>query len=164
LGIAYYARSLVYPTHLIADITAPVPSWQNAFVWIGVAVTALWTSGLIAALALRQYVIGGLCLLGIVSLGPTLGLIVPLFIPIAGRFMYLPAMWFWLTIVIVASRAPSRYQRLKLALVMVIPILSMTTIARNADYRDDSRLYAGTVANAERLGWGLEPGYFVLEN
>jgi hypothetical protein len=158
----YYAKSLLWPTHLVGDIHIELPAPGDVAVWIG----GLFLAGLlaVAGLALRKQPGTSFPLLwAAVTLAPAAGVLVPIPFPVALRYLYLPSLGLLLGVLWLIGRLNRSWlERGILGILLVV--LAGFTVTRNREYRDDSAFYSSVLRHAPHAGFGIEPGYYTLLN
>ena len=164
-ALAFYARTLLWPDALVGDIHVTAPRWDDPAVIAG----ALLAAGGVALLAIvwrRRSPAAPMLAIGALLLGFTSGIVLPLVIPVAVRYLYLPSLWLWAAVLVALAGAGGAPRRtwLRFAPGPVLAVLAVLAIVRNADYRDDGHFYPTVVRNAAAAGFGVEPGYYAIGN
>jgi len=135
-GLGYYAGSLLLPFGSSFD--ARVPPQQSLLslpVLVGIAALALLVAGIRRGTPRERF---GLAWF-VIALVPVSNLIVPLKIPTADRFLYLPLMG----VALASGDLFARRRRLAArALPVAFLALALLTMARTRDWRDDRSLAA----------------------
>lgn len=144
---AHYVYKLVFPFVLNAEWEAPTPTGLlNVHSLAGIAMLA------VIAYAIRRYHRHGEVVLAIavfvIGIAPVLNLF-PVTEVSAERFLYFPSLGFCLLVALGLTYALKRRRNLAVAAAVVLVVAyGARTVARNADWRDETTLFAKTVADA----------------
>jgi hypothetical protein len=163
----YYGKVLFFPNGLVGDIHVTPPGLSDPAVVVGaIGVLALCA---VAVLGLgKRFALAFPVQWTILTLLPAAGVLAPIPIPVAVRYLYLPSLGVLLGLALLARpwvrRAP--LARLVTAMACGLVALALIVLAwrRNREYRDDTAFYTSVIENASRAGFGVEPGYFSLLN
>ena len=164
-ALAFYARTMLWPDALVGDIHVTAARWGDPAVIAG-AVLAAGGMALLAMAWPRRSPAAPPLAIGALLMLFTSGIALPLVIPVALRYLYLPSLWLWAAGLVSLSdpHGAPRRSWLRFAPAPVLAGLAILAIARNADYRDDRHFYPTVVRNAAAAGFGVEPGYYALGN
>jgi len=149
--IVSYLATLMFPARLSADY-----SYQHALSFWEPAVTLSWLAiAAVLALSIRYVRRESAFTFGVwwffIALIPVSN-IIPIFVPVAERFLYMPLAGFALSFVIAGDRLASRLGRgarryFILIAVLIIACYSCRTVIRNMDWSDELTLWSKTVAS-----------------
>lgn len=145
--LAHYVYQMLFPFVLNAESEFPVPtSFLNVHTLVGMGLVVLG-AWVVWRWWRRGEVVLGVSLIGI-GLAPVLN-IFPITEVSADRFLYLPSLGFCLLVAALALRAPARWRsRTTAFLALLLVAYGVRTVIRNGDWRDESTLFAKTVAAA----------------
>jgi Flp pilus assembly protein TadD len=151
--VLYYIKLLIFPVTLNADYSYnafPVTtSWTDPKALASLAILAALVYGLIGCLRTRPIAAFGGAWFFIALL--PVSQIIPHHEMMAEHFLYLPSVGFFLFVAAIADRVADR-PRLAPALyglgVVVLVLLALRTIWRNADWKDDLTIWSKTVETA----------------
>jgi tetratricopeptide (TPR) repeat protein len=145
--LAQYIYKLVFPFALNAEWEAAEPAgWADVHVIAGGVGLALLAWALIRWRHRGEVVFAAAVFLA--GIAPVLN-IFPITELSAERFLYFPSLGFCLALALVAEGALRHRRRVTLAALAVLIIAySARTVARNADWHDESTLFSATVAAA----------------
>ena len=136
-GLGWYAATILFPFGPTFDARVPVQeSFLAAPVLAGLLVLVLLCAGL--RFGTRRSRLG--CAWFLMALVPVSNVIVPLKVPTADRFLYLPLMGISFAAVEGVVRLPVRVARTAVPALLVL--LGALTIVRIGDWRDDASLIA----------------------
>ncbi|HYV57107.1 MAG TPA: tetratricopeptide repeat protein [Candidatus Nitrosopolaris sp.] len=163
--ILHYLRLALWPACLSIDYSWPVAGTPGEVVWPGLAVVTLLVASLVAIVRWPQ--IGFLCLTFLLLLAPTSSVMPNAFLAVEHR-MYLPLAPVIVLGVLGVDALARRVlpdvgtrRALEAAALGVVGVgLSLRTIQRNRDYRDEIALWSSTIACLP----GNARGHFNLGN
>ncbi len=136
-SLVYYVKLLLLPVELVNDYYVPARIEIDA----GAVISMILLAGIIAV-AIRVSRTGRFALSwGLVTLLPVLGIVVPMIIPTAERFLLLPAVGFCLWAGGLLARTRLRYA--------VLACMIALTVQRTLDWRSEDTLWQSTLEVAE---------------